>query len=79
MSGLGRQLHLRGCRLALGVGGALVRPPPRSLAHWRVGLFAVLVAVLLVDATVPPSNFPMLLLWLWAGVLAGAHLREASQ
>jgi hypothetical protein len=38
-----------------------------------VGLLAVTIAVLLVAATVPPSNFPMLILWLWAGVVWSAR------
>jgi putative inorganic carbon (hco3(-)) transporter len=55
--------------LATGVGGALLARAPPPLALWRVGLIAVTIAILLVAATVPPSNFPMLMLCLWAGVV----------
>jgi O-antigen ligase len=61
---------------AAGVGGALLARPPPPLAYWRMGLAAVAIAVLIVDATVPPANFPILLLWLWAGVVWVGRGRE---
>jgi O-antigen ligase len=65
--------------LALGVGGALLARPPPPLAYWRIGLIAVTIAVLLVALTVPPSNFPMLILWLWAGVVWAGRAAPADR
>jgi putative inorganic carbon (hco3(-)) transporter len=65
--------------LAFGVGGALLTRPPPSLAHWRAGLLAITIAVLFMAATVPPANFPMLILWLWAGVVwTGRRARRGA-
>jgi putative inorganic carbon (hco3(-)) transporter len=64
--------------LALGVGGALLTRPPPPLAHWRAGLVAISIAVLTVAATVPPAGFPMLVLWLWAGVVWSARERPRA-
>jgi putative inorganic carbon (HCO3(-)) transporter len=59
--------------LLLAVGGAIVRPGPPELRHWRAGLLAVAV-VWAVDANFSPLSypFPNLLLWTWAGVVWAA-------
>jgi putative inorganic carbon (HCO3(-)) transporter len=56
--------------LLLAVGGAIVRPGPPELRHWRAGLLAVAV-VWAVDANFSPLSypFPNVLLWTWAGVV----------
>ncbi|HKP17779.1 MAG TPA: O-antigen ligase family protein [Gaiellaceae bacterium] len=64
--------------LAFGVGGALRTRPPPPLAYWRAGLVALTIAVLFASATVPPANFPMLILWLWAGVVWAGRAPEAG-
>ena len=55
--------------LITGVGGALATRGPPDLAAWRAGLLAVAVCYVVVSNFVPPSVFPNLVLWLWAGVV----------
>ena len=55
--------------LIVGVGGALTTRGPPDLMLWRAGLLAVAVCYVIVSNFVPPSVFPNLSLWLWAGVV----------
>jgi putative inorganic carbon (hco3(-)) transporter len=55
--------------LLLGIGSALMTRGPTDLDPWRVALLAVFVAFLSVANAVPPSLFPNLSLWLFAGVV----------
>jgi len=65
----------------LGVGSALGTRGPPDLEMWRVGLIAVAIMFAVVANSIPPSEFPNLALWLWAGVvLAGRYeLKEQAQ
>lgn len=54
--------------ILMGVAGGLSRRGPPDLDDWRVGLVAIAVAYLVVTNFVPPSVFPNLALWLWAGI-----------
>ena len=55
--------------LLLGVGGAYLTRGPPDLDSWRAGLIAIVVAFLVIAFSVPPSLFPNLAIWLWAGVV----------
>ena len=55
--------------LIVGIGGALTTRGPPDLVLWRAGLLAVAVCYVIVSNFVPPSVFPNLSLWLWAGVV----------
>jgi O-antigen ligase len=65
--------------LVTGVGGGLATRGPPDLRGWRSGLLAVAAAFVVVTNFVPPSNFPNLALWLWAGVCwAGRYPAEVE-
>jgi putative inorganic carbon (hco3(-)) transporter len=55
--------------MAVGVGQALGSRGPPDTEQWRIGLLAVAVCFAVVTNFVPPSVFPNLALWLWAGVV----------
>ena len=57
--------------LLTGVGGALLSRGPPGLVPWRAGLLAIFIAFVIVSNSVPPTLFPNLSLWLWAGVAYG--------
>jgi O-antigen ligase len=63
--------------LVTGVGGALATRGPPDLMAWRAGLLAVAVCYFVVTNFVPPSVFPPLVLWLWAGVVWAGRYGEA--
>jgi O-antigen ligase len=54
--------------LILGVGSALLSRGPPDLGPWRVALLAIFVMLLVVSNSVPPTEFPNLSVWLFAGV-----------
>jgi putative inorganic carbon (HCO3(-)) transporter len=59
--------------LAWGVGGAILERAPPALAAWKAGLLAIAVCFLTIALFNPyQSAFPVLLLWVWAGVTAGS-------
>ena len=62
--------------VVLGVGGALLTRGPPDLAAWRAGLIAVVVMFISVAFSVPPTLFPNLALWLWAGVVFSGRYAE---
>lgn len=63
--------------LLLGVGGAYLTRGPPEFDAWRAGLLAIGVAFLVIASSVPPSLFPNLAVWLWAGVVwRGNYLRQ---
>jgi O-antigen ligase len=67
--------------LLWGVGGAIFAHGPVELRPWKLGLLAILVFFLVVSLFNPYMEaFPVLLLWLWAGVAfgGGSPSREAS-
>ena len=67
--------------LLIAVGGALfVRGPP-DLVLWRNGLLAIFVFYAIIENFIPPTVFPNLIIWLWAGVLWSVRypLRTASR
>jgi len=73
---LARASELGGIGLALWAGallvalyGALRRRAPPGLEPWRAGLAGIAVCWLVVANLVDPGSFPMLSLWLWAGLL----------
>ncbi len=64
-------LALWGLGLLWGIGGTILRSA-RSMAPWRSALLAMAIFYAIVIAFVPPpSGFPPLILWLFAGVLCG--------
>jgi O-antigen ligase len=67
---LGAALWLAAVMLVLA--GAIFRRGPPELLPWRIGLVAIAVQWFAVSALAPfPYSFPNLLLWTWAGVVAG--------
>lgn len=67
-------LALWGFGLLLAIGGALMIKGPPDLRAWRVALFAVASAFIVISNSVPPSLFPMLSLMMLTGVVAsGAY------
>jgi putative inorganic carbon (HCO3(-)) transporter len=54
--------------LVFGVGAALGSRGPPDLFAWRVGLMAVATCFVVIMNFVPPSYFPTLALWLFAGL-----------
>jgi len=67
--------------LLWGVGGAIFSRGAAALRPWKLGLLALAVLSLIVDAVNPYQGpFPALVLWLWAGVALGrAPLRGQEQ
>lgn len=66
---------LWGLAFALAIGGAILRRGPPELRPWRRGLLAITVHWIVVANFVPlPYAFPNLLLWTWAGIVAGGAL-----
>jgi putative inorganic carbon (hco3(-)) transporter len=58
----------------MGVGGAILTRGPPDIQPWRLTLLALFVFFAIVQSLVPPTVFPNLCLWLWAGVVwAGRH------
>lgn len=65
--------------ILLGVGGALATRGPPDLDMWHAGLIGLSVMFLVVANSIPPSEFPNLSLWLWAGVLfSGRYDRSTT-
>jgi putative inorganic carbon (hco3(-)) transporter len=59
--------------LLWGVGEAILRSGPASLQPWKLGLLAVTTCFLVIGLVNPyQAPFPMLLLWVWAGVALGS-------
>lgn len=57
---------------ALAIGGGVLRRGPPELRPWRIGLTALALHWIVVSNFVPlPYAFPNLLLWTWAGLVAG--------
>lgn len=66
---------LWGLAFALAIGGAIMRRGPPELRPWRIGLLAIAAHWIVVANFVPlPYAFPNLLLWTWAGIVAGGAL-----
>jgi putative inorganic carbon (HCO3(-)) transporter len=59
--------------LIAGVGRALATRGPPDVMLWRGGLLAVAICYVVISNFVPPSVFPNLSLWLWAGVVWSAN------
>ena len=59
-------------RTVLAVWLALTRRGPPELELWRYGLLAISVCFSIVSALVYPYLFPVVVLWLWAGIVYGA-------
>jgi putative inorganic carbon (hco3(-)) transporter len=58
--------------LLWGVGGAIFSRGPSDLRPWKLGLLAVAVCFLIIAAFNPyQAPFPVMLLWVWAGVALG--------
>lgn len=64
---------------ALGVGRAIGSRGPPEARPMQLGLVAVTVFFLVVVSFVPPTVFPNLLVWLWAGVVWSTSLRVAER
>jgi O-antigen ligase len=63
--------------LLWGVGGAILAPGPADLAPWKLGLFAVAICFATISLVNPyQSAFPVLLLWVWAGIARGSTPRS---
>jgi len=59
--------------LLWGLGGTILARGPTELVPWRAGLLAITVCFLVIALFNPyQSAFPVLLLWVWAGVAVGA-------
>jgi O-antigen ligase len=54
------------------------RGPP-SFRPWRLGLVSHVLSFVIVMSFVPPSVFPNLFVWLWAGVVLGGALEPAHE
>jgi O-antigen ligase len=65
--------------MAIGVGQALASRGPPDTEQWRIGLLAVAVCFAVVTNFVPPSVFPNLALWLWAGVVWSSRYLPARR
>jgi putative inorganic carbon (HCO3(-)) transporter len=66
--------------LLWGVGGAIFSPGAADLRPWKLGLLAISVFFLIVSLFNPyMQGFPVLVLWVWAGVAMGnvAPVRQA--
>jgi O-antigen ligase len=58
--------------LLCGVGGAIFSRGPADLRPWKLGLLAITVCFLIIAAFNPyQAPFPVMLLWVWAGVALG--------
>jgi O-antigen ligase len=55
--------------VALGVGSSLLTRGPPDLVMWRAGLVALAIMFVVVADSIPPSEFPNLSLWVWAGIV----------
>jgi O-antigen ligase len=65
--------------LLWGVGGAILSHGPEELQPWKLGLIAIAVFFLVVAIFNPYQEpFPVLLLWLWAGVAQGSPSLSAQ-
>jgi O-antigen ligase len=61
------------------VGGAIFTPGPRFLRPWKLGLLAAAVFYVLVGFVDPhAAPFPVMLIFLWAGLARGAPLASAG-
>ncbi len=54
--------------VVFGIGSALVARGPPDIEMWHAGLIAITVLFIVVANSIPPSEFPNLSLWVWAGV-----------
>jgi putative inorganic carbon (hco3(-)) transporter len=60
-------------------GGAILSPGPRELAPWKLGQIAITAFFLVVAVFNPYQEpFPVLLLWVWAGVARGSEPLSAQ-
>jgi putative inorganic carbon (hco3(-)) transporter len=60
--------------------GAIVAPGPPELHPWKVGLIAIAVFFLVVGFFDPyQAAYPVLVLWMWAGVALGSSPGNAKQ
>ena len=58
--------------LLWGVGGSILAPGPAELRPWKLGLMAVSLCFVTIALFNPyQAQFPVLLLWVWAGVASG--------
>jgi O-antigen ligase len=56
----------------LAIGGAIVRRAGPEMTPWRAGLVAIAAQwVIVANLTPLPWSFPTLVLWTWAGIVAG--------
>jgi O-antigen ligase len=63
-----------------GVGAAVFSPGPAELRPWKLALLAILVFFLVVCVVDPhTAPFPMVLMFVWAGLAIGAAPRPAVQ
>jgi O-antigen ligase len=63
--------------MALGVGGAILRPGPADLDPWRLAMIAIALHWAIVASFGPLTYaFPNLLLWAWAGICSIGHLSQ---
>jgi putative inorganic carbon (hco3(-)) transporter len=71
---VGTAIWLVGLLMALG-GAFLGRAPP-ELRAWQVGLIGVAVAWVIVANAVYMLAYPVLILWVWAGIVYGGRVRQ---
>jgi O-antigen ligase len=64
--------------LVAAVAGAFTTRGPPELRPWRIGLLGVVVCWLVVAMLVNPLSFPMLILFVWAGVATGLPEPQAE-
>ncbi len=65
--------------LLWGVGSSILRPGPATLLPWKRGLLAIATCFLVIAAFNPyQAAFPVLLLWIWAGVAFGGVVPAVS-
>jgi O-antigen ligase len=61
-----------------GIGLAITQRGPRSLRPWKLGLLTIAICFLVIGLFNPyQAPFPVLLLWVWAGVALGAPAMSA--
>ena len=64
--------------LIMGLGGAVLSRAPPELRLWQIGLIAVATAWIVVANAVYMLAFPVLILWVWAGIVYGGRVPRYS-